>query len=167
MQALLKTLYDIALLRKGPDAIPRSLILLVMAAALWVFASLASLALGEQHDEAEFAINQFTVLIALVAYAAIIVVTGYGPRVLQAVSAVLGCGALISLLAIAELVLLVPFLGKTPAGIVAWLTTLWSVPVEGHIMARAINAHWYVGIVIAIAVFVLQHAVYGTMTASS
>jgi hypothetical protein len=36
------------------------------------------------------------------------------------------------------------------------LVLLWSVPVEGHILARTIDRHWYVGIVVAMAVFIFQ-----------
>ena len=42
---LLRTLFDITLLRKGPDNIPSSMILLLLAIGLWLFSSLAVLAL--------------------------------------------------------------------------------------------------------------------------
>ena len=45
MLALTKTLLDITLLAKGPDAIPRSWVLLAMSVALWLFALLAMMAL--------------------------------------------------------------------------------------------------------------------------
>jgi len=38
--------------------------------------------------------------------------------------------------------------------------------VEGHIIARAIECHWYIGIVIAIAVFVLQYVIYNAVSAT-
>jgi hypothetical protein len=43
---------------------------------------------------------------------------------------------------------------------------LWSVPVEGHIIARAMGRHWYIGILIAITVFVLQFVIYSAMSAT-
>ena len=64
---------------------------------------------------------------------------------------------------VAEFVLFTPFLGPTITGIVAQLILLWSVPVEGHIIARALGRHWYIGIVIAIGVFVLQYVIYSAM----
>ena len=52
---LIRTLFDIALLRKGPDAIPRSSLLLLMAVGLWLFSSLAGLALIDRFEEADYA----------------------------------------------------------------------------------------------------------------
>jgi hypothetical protein len=93
-----------------------------------------------------------------------VIVAGYSNRVLQTLSAILGCGALIAFAFVAEYVLFRPFLGQTITGIVAQLILLWSVPVEGHIIARAISRHWYIGIVIAIIVFILQYVIYRLMT---
>ena len=56
-------------------------------------------------------------------------------------------------------VLFMPFLGQVPTGIIVTLTVFWSVPVKGHIVARAIDRHWYLGIAIAIAVFSIQFAI--------
>ena len=42
--------------------------------------------------------------------------------------------------------------------IIVYLLLFWSVHVKGHIIARTINREWYVGLVIAIAVFILQYA---------
>ena len=161
---LLTTLLDIVLLRKGPESIPRSYILFALIVAFWLFSSLTVMSLIEQYDEHDFFIGIFTALVALGCYAATIVIAGFPARVLQTMSAILGCGALISFAFVAELVLFTPFLGKTITNLVAQLMLLWSVPVEGHIIARAIDRHWYIGIVIAIVVFVLQYAIYRSMT---
>jgi hypothetical protein len=68
------------------------------------------------------------------------------------------------LLFVAEYVLLRPFLGARIAGIIATLIIFWSVPVEGHIISRAIGQHWFVGIAIAIAAFVLQIGIQTMLT---
>ena len=161
---LVRTLFDITLLRKGPDSIPVSGILLLLVIGLWLFASLAILALIEQYDERDFIIGLYTALAGVVAYTVILVVAGHASRAMQTITAILGCGAVISLAFVAEFVLFTPFLGPTVTGIVAQLILLWSVPVEGHIIARALGRHWYVGIVIAIGVFVLQYVIYSAMS---
>lgn len=166
MLPLVKTLLEIVLLRKGPDSIPRSAVLFVLVVMLWLFSSLAVLALIEQFDESDFLLGLFTALVGTLSYAAVVVFSGHSSRVLQTVSAVLGCGALISLAFVAEFVLFTPFLGQSISGIVAQLILLWSVPVEGHIIARAIDRHWYVGILIAISVFILQFVIYNLVSAS-
>ena len=163
---LIRTLFDIVLLRKGPEDIPRSWFLFVLVVALWIFSSLAALALIEQFDETDFFLGLFSGIIGIACYAALVVVSGWPARVLQTISAILGCGALISLAFVAEYVLFMPFLGEGPTGLIANLILLWSVPVEGHIIARAMGRHWYIGILIAIAVFVLQFVVYSAMSAT-
>ena len=80
------------------------------------------------------------------------------------VSAILACGSILTLLFVAAYVLLSPFLGGNIAVIVATLIIIWSVPVEGHIIARGIEQHWYIGIVIAMIVFIVQYAFQSIMT---
>jgi hypothetical protein len=163
---LVRTLFEIVLLRKGPDSIPRSAVLFSMILGLWLLSALVVLALIEQFDESDFLLNLFAGLVGVLCYAAVVVISGHSSRVLQTISAVLGCGALISLAFVAEFVLFTPFLGQSITGIVAQLILLWAVPVEGHIIARAIDRHWYVGILIAISVFVLQFVIYNVMSSS-
>jgi hypothetical protein len=163
---LIRTLFDIVLLRKGPEDIPRSWFLFVLILALWLLSALAALALIEQFDESDFFLGFFSGTIGILCYAGIVVVSGKSSRLLQTVSAVVGCGALISLAFVAEYVLLLPFLGEAPTGLFANLLLLWSVPVEGHIIGRAIDRHWYIGILMAVAVFVLQYVVYSVVTST-
>ena len=139
------------------------MILLLLVVGLWLFSSLAVLSLIEQYDERDFIIGLYTALAGVVAYTMILVAAGHAARAMQTVTAILGCGALISLAFVAEFVVFMPLLGPTATGIVAQLILLWSVPVEGHIIARALGRHWYIGIVIAIGVFVLQYVIYSAM----
>jgi hypothetical protein len=65
---------------------------------------------------------------------------------------------------VAAFVLLNPFLGASLASVLVWLILIWSVPVKGHIIARAIGRHWYVGIAISVTIFILQYMFYLSMT---
>lgn len=94
--------------------------------------------------------------IGLLVYACVLVITGYRRRSLQTLSAIIACGAILTLLFVVEYVLLQSFLGARIANIGGTLIIIWSVPVEGHIIARAIQQHWYAGIVIAMFVFIIQ-----------
>jgi len=163
---LVRTLFDIVLLRKGPDSIPRSAVLFILIVGFWLFSSLAALALIPGFDEQDFLVGLFANLVGIVCYAAVVFASGHPPRVLQTVSAILGCGALISLAFVAEFVLFTPFFGQSISALVAQLILLWSVPVEGHIIARANDRHWYIGILIAICVFILQFVLYNVITSS-
>lgn len=164
MLPLIRTLFDIVLLRKGPDTIPRSWLLLFMAIGLWLFSSLAGLALVSRFDETDFFLGMLTGVAGIACYAAIIVASGHAERLQQTIAALIGCGALIFLAFVAEFVLFTPFVGERLTGLAANLILLWSVPVEGHIIARAIDRHWYIGILIAVAVFILQLLLYSYVT---
>lgn len=157
MLALFQTLLDIIRLRKGPDAIPYSWLLVLVSLVLWMFAGLVTMLLFEELTDQDYIVGTFVGVVGLACYAALVVTTGHTPRLLQVLTAVLGCGALISLLFVAGRVFLAPLIGTNFANFVATLILLWSVPVEGHIMARAIDRHWYVGIVVAMAVFIFQY----------
>jgi len=160
MLALFETLFAIIRLNKGPDAIPYSWLLCMITMTMWLFAGLAMTAMTEELGEADFLVGTFTGVVGLACYASLIVLSGHTPRLLQTVTAVLGCGAMLSLIFIAGNVLLTPILGASVTNLVVTLVLLWSIPVEGHIIARAIDRHWYVGIVAAMAVFVFQLFLY-------
>ena len=163
MLALFETLFAIIRLKKGPDAVPYSWFLCLITMTMWLFAGLAMTAVTEELGEADFLLGTFTGVVGLACYASIIVLSGHTPRLLQTVTAILGCGAMLSLLFIAGDVLLSPILSASVANLVVTLILLWSIPVEGHIIARAIDRHWYVGIVAAMAVFVFQLFVYALL----
>ena len=167
LQSLIKTLFDITLLRKGPEDLPGSFVLLAMIIILWLFSGLVGVVLIEAFSEADFLLGLFSGMIAVLCFASVVVLSGHSARLLQTISAIIGCGSLISIAVVAEYVLLKSFLGEQPAGIIATLIVFWSVPVKGHIIARAIDRHWYLGIAIAIAVFSLQLVVVGAMSAEA
>lgn len=167
MQQLLHTLFDIVLLRRGPEDIPHSWIVLTMCAGLWLGAVLATTAMISGFGAADARIALGSACVGLACYAAVLTSAGFKSRLLQTASAMIGCGALISFGMLAMLVLFTPFLGQDIANLSAFLLLVWSVPVKGHIIARAINRHWYVGIVIALAIFLVQLTFTQTMTAGS
>ncbi len=167
MLALFLTLFDIVRLRKGPEAIPYSWVLCLVVLTLWLLAGFAIALSIESIDDQDFLNSTFTGVVALACYAAIVVSSGHTPRLLQTATAILGCGALISLLYLVETVVLGALVGEPVTTLIAMLIVFWSVPVEGHIIARAIDRHWYVGIAAAMAVFVFQWFLYDFLSANT
>lgn len=163
MLALIETLFDIIRLRKGPDAIPHSTFLFVIITAMWVIAGAVMTLMTAELDQRDFVIGTLTGIAGLLVYAAIVVLSGKRARLMQAIMAFLGCGALLSLLFVAGNVFLTPFLSKNLSSLIMTLVLLWTVPVEGHIISRTIERHWYVGVVIAVAVFAFQMILYSAM----
>ena len=158
MQALIRTLFDILTLRKGPDAIPHSLLLLSATVVLWFLPLLFGTQLLPALDAK--AVLRVTVswLVSLACYVLVILVAGRSARLLQAMTAIIGCGALISFGQVSSVVFLTPFLSETLVAIVVELLLFWSVYVKGHIVARTLGREWYIGLIIAIGVFLLQYA---------
>ena len=167
MLPLIRTLFDITLLRKGPEAIPPAWFLFVPIIGLWSFSVLAAAALFDQFDVSSVALSAFSTLVGVVCYATVVVVNGRGARMAQTIAAIIGCGAIILLAFVVGYAVLDPLLGDGASSAIANLIMLWSVPVEGHIIARAIDRHWYIGILIAVGVFVLQLFIYQLMTTSN
>ena len=158
MLPLIRTLVDITLLRQGPEAIPNSWILLWMCIGLWISALFATLALLGNFGATDAWISLASGVFAAACYVAVLAATGYGSRGVPTLAALIGCGAVIWYLQLAALVLLTPALGSRIAWMVAFVALVWSVPVKGNIIARAINWHWYAGIVVAFSIFLLQLA---------
>ncbi len=153
---LFKTLFDIIRLQKGPEAIPYSPVLFTLVVAAWISVGAVVTALIVELDQTDFAISLLLSVIALVLYSALVVFSSNSSRLLQTITAILGCGALLEILFVTGHLLLTPILGKSIAALINYLILLWSIPVEGHIISRAIGRDWYVGFLIAITVFLIQ-----------
>ena len=167
MLALFETLFAIIRLKRGPDAIPYSWILCLITLTFWLLAGLVITLVTEGMTDEDFLVGTFTGVVGLACYASIVVLTDHRPRLLQTVTAILGCGAILSFMFVAGEVVLTPLLGENITGPVVTLILLWSIPVEGHIIARAIDRHWYVGIVAAMTVFVFQLFLYALLDPSA
>lgn len=130
----------------------------MLAVLSMLAASFSAIILIDPMAEQDYVLGLLTNALGIAFYGLILVVTGYPRRMLQTLTTVIGCGAILTILFVVEFVLFRPLLGAEFAGVIATLIIFWSVPVEGHIISRAIEKHWFAGIAIAIAAFVLQFA---------
>lgn len=169
LQLLLRTFLDIIRLRKGPEHVPDSFLVLVYAIGLLALAMVVSTMLVEPVTGTAQDALFLSVAVSVMGYLLIwivLAVTGFGNRVIPTIASVMACGSILTLLMVLAFVLLQPLLGMQVAGTIAWLIRMWSVPVKGHIIARAIGQHWYAGIVIAGVIFIIQQFAFDAMTAS-
>lgn len=143
---------------------PDSVLVLLIAVAMLLFSTFCSAVLVDAGEEQRILLSLATSVLAYVLYAIALYFTGFIRRTTPTISSIMACGSIISVLAVAAYVLLRPFIGIPFAGLVSTLILFWSVPVKGHIIARAIERHWYVGIAIAASIFVLQIAIYSATT---
>lgn len=155
---LLRTFVDIIALRKGPDSVPASSLVLAITLVMMGVSSYAATVLIDAGEaERDYAMTFLAYGLGILFYAAIILISGRAGRMLQSITSIIGCGAVITVFFVAGFVVCEPLIGRDGAAVVATLILLWSVPVEGHIIARAIDQHWFVGIAIAMTAFVLQY----------
>ncbi|MFQ5982708.1 MAG: hypothetical protein ACE5KS_04970 [Woeseiaceae bacterium] len=164
MQLILKAFVDVILLRKGPEDIPKSLLLLAVAVVMIIVSQLLLHAMVETKYNADLFLEFATELLKVGLYVAVLFVSGYISRIAQTITAIIGCTAIMVLLFVAIFVMSRPFIGQELAGAIAWFVSPWLILVEGHIISRSIQRHWFTGIAIAVVIFILQLAFYLTFS---
>ena len=163
LQLLLRTFFEIILLRKGPESLPASWLVFGFAIVLMELSSLVAATLVDLGEDHSLVLSFLTGLVGMAIYASILFVTRFPHRLLQTLSAIVACGSILIFLFVAVNVTLSPLLGQDLARDISALVIFWSVPVEGHIIARAIGQHWYLGIAIAMGIFIVQFAFSSAM----
>jgi len=154
------------MLRKGPEQVPDSMLVFAYSFGLLILATFMSGTLLGASDNDNMMLSFFSSLIGYALYWVVLSATGFARRLIPTIASIMGCGSILTILMVAAFILLGPFLGTSLASVIVWLILIWSVPVKGHIIARAIERHWYIGIVIAMIVFVLQYVFYQAITSS-
>ena len=142
---------------------PNSLVVMLLSFGMLLLATFSSAVLIKPAGGESVLLSFLTSLLGYVFYGSVLVVAGFLNRLGQTISSIMACGSILTVLMVFAYVMLSPFLGARIAALVATLILFWSVPVKGHIIARAIDRHWYLGIAISMAIFVLQYAIYSAM----
>lgn len=153
---LLKTYFDMIALRKGPDAVPSSWLIVAVSFALLALGLVVQLLLLESMSGARLLPALAGYLLALGFYMGVVYSFGYASRLKQTLASIVACGSLIAMTAVIGVSILAPLLGDAVAGVLGTLLLWWSVPVKGHLIARSIQQHWFVGVTIAIAAFIMR-----------
>jgi len=143
--------------------VPNSLVVILMSFGMLLFATVTSTVLIKPTGGESILLSFVTSLLGYVFYGSVLMVTGFLSRLWQTISSIMACGSILTVLMVFAYVMLSPFLGGKIAALVSALILFWSVPVKGHIIARAINRHWYLGIAISMTIFILQFAIYSAM----
>ena len=154
--SLILTIIDIILLRKGPEALPRAPVIFVLVVVLWLLSSLGAWITLDSYSGNTFLLGLLIAAVGLIIYALLLNSAGKAERIRQSVSAIIGCGAVISFSVLLVQAVLPNFLSEDHVSAIVTVMWLWSVPVEGHIIARAIDRPWYVGLIAATTVFIVQ-----------
>lgn len=161
-----RLILDIALLQRGPQALPLSTGLTV--AALGSYAAAGLLA----HRLIAPAMNPvgpvFFDLSLLVGFVlALLYGRGLPGRALQTLAALGGVGTLLTLCSLPVVPLLDPATAgpvQASAGAIFWLALMiWSLVVTGHVLRHALDISFHVGILLAMAYMMVSLVLYGIM----
>jgi len=153
---LFKTFVEIIFLRKGPNAIPHSMVLLVVVTAIWFLVGVVGVVIIESYSGAGLFVDLILMIVGLGIYATVVNVFGHSPRLLPCITALLGCSAVISVVLFGGRLVLPLFLTDSETDWMVQIMWLWSIPVEGHIIARTVDRQWIIGFLIAVAVLFAQ-----------
>jgi len=140
------------------------MLVLYFAMVLFAIAMLLSEALVESTRTGIVLVSVFVSIGGYVLYWIVLLATGYTHRFIPTVSCIMACGSILTIMMVAIFVILRPIAGDQFAALIAWLVLIWSVPVKGHIIARAIEQHWYAGIAIALTIYIAQRFAYDALT---
>lgn len=155
----LKTLFDIAMLQKGPEHIPRSMLALLLTITLWLLAVVLSMGVLFGLNAQRFILEIVLLLFALACYAGVLALYGKRQRSMQTLAALLGAGSITVFGLIIGTFLLLALFGQPGIRFAVTGFIIWSVSVKGHIMASALDRQWFFGAILASVVFAMQLAI--------
>lgn len=153
---LLKTYFDMIALRKGPDAVPSSWLVVAVSFVLLMLGLGVQMLLLESMSVPRLLPALAGYVLALGFYVGVVYSFGFARRIKQTLASIVACGSIIALVAVIGVSILAPLLGENVARVLGTLLLWWSVPVKGHIIAKSIQQHWFVGVTIAIAAFIMR-----------
>ncbi|MDG2107675.1 MAG: hypothetical protein P8J74_03360 [Woeseiaceae bacterium] len=153
---LFKTFIEIIFFYKGPRDIPNSSVLLLMVFVFWCLIGVIASIFMESNQTGGLLFDLMLIVFGLAIYALIINSFGQSERIIRCFTAILGCSLIFSIVLLLAQVCLSAVLTSDETRLAVQIIWLWSIPVEGHIIARTIDRHWVFGFLIAITVLFAQ-----------
>jgi len=144
---------EIALHRRGPDALPASAFLFGLVLAAYFVVSLTALSLRWPFWQAISAMA-VDVVVYLAFFAVVLRLAGRRSRFLQSVTAVLGAETFLSCLALPLLITRPEEQSGAPTEILAtsllFALLIWSIDIGGFVLAKALDRSYIVGVSVMI-----------------
>ena len=160
---LFKTLVGIILLRKGPDELPHSAVLLLFVAGIWIAVGAVGAMIVDTYNGQALLADLVLTAFGFGLYAVVVKVFDRSERLLRALTAILGCGAIFGVALFAGRYILMTYFAAEETPLFSELILLWSILVEGHIIARTIDRQWVIGFLIALAVLIGQLQMFAAL----
>lgn len=166
MLRLIPVILGITVHRRGPDELPSSPFLLLLLLAASEFAQLVTLRIAAAPDDA-ILVMLFAVVLDFLFVWAVLVVFDRRQRFWQTMSAFLGAGVVLNtisaLLVAWNQSLEAPADATTAPEVLLQLLQVWSVDIGGFLLARAIDRHYALGVVIMLGYVLLSTSLLSTL----
>lgn len=166
MSALIRFFIDLCLLRRGPQDLPTSAVLVKFLALVYLGVGVLVGAATGQGFVAALTQTLVDIGILLGLLYGGLRLAGRLPRLLQTAAALLGSGALLSLLVLVPMGMATGGEHPEMTGFAALLflaLLAWSIVVTGHILRHALDLPLAQGAMIAVAYNVLAYALLGAL----
>ncbi len=160
---LFKTLVEIVLLRKGPEALPHSGVLLLIVTAIWIAVGAIGAMIVDTYNGQTLLVDLILTALGFGLYAVVVKVFDRSERLARALTAILGCGAIFGVALFAGRYVMTTFFAVQEAPLFSELILLWSLFVEGHIIARTIDRQWVIGFLFALGVLIGQLQMFAVL----
>ncbi len=159
MQYLIRTFWEICLLQKAPQDIPysRGLFLLLLLAGFLIDNLNLNIALPEVAVTLVIMVVSVHTAFLLGSLSALLTLMGYRARIYQTLTALIGTGIIISLLALPVL-LIVSRVASEPGyfGLILLLLNIWSLLVMAHILRHALSIGFLLAGLLAFGYFMIS-----------
>lgn len=159
MLTLLKTFLDIAILRKGPDALPAAWLVLYVAVALWLAGIIVMALIVPGLGIADLLPSIVGWASSMLLFALVIAVAGYSNRLPQSLAAIAGAGAVVLYAQVAAVAVLLPTAGAQMGNLAVQVLLLWAVFVKGYIVSATIGIRPLLGVAISFIVYIMRELV--------
>lgn len=166
IHSLVRPFLEICILRKGPQDLPASGLLLGIAVCAHVLMSILLSVVTLNAWQAVLAGLTDTLLV-LILTGTLLYAHRQKTRIVQTLTAMTGTGAIITLVAIPVFSWLYSLQssgsGSPLAGLLVLALIAWSLGISGHILRHALSIPYFLGIFIAFVFFWISHSVFTSL----
>jgi hypothetical protein len=159
MPHLIRTFWEICLLQKAPQDVPysRGLLLLLLLVGFLVDNLNLNIALPEIAISSVIVVVCLHTVFLLGSLSILLTLMGYRARVFQTLTALIGTGIIISLLALPVL-LIVSRIATDPGyfGLILLILNIWSLLITAHILRHALSIGFLLAGLLAFGYFMLS-----------
>jgi hypothetical protein len=159
MLVYVQALINIALRRLGPEDLPDSGFLLGLTVVAYVLLQLPIGMIADASMRDVVTQIPVSVVLAFTFVWVVLRLAGFPNRYRQTLAALLGTGTLLTIVAMPFMIWRLSVLQTQPAApfpeLVLLIIMLWSIAVDGHIIARALSRPFVVGLLVSIAYLML------------